>query len=328
MIQVNQLKKHFKIRKRKAGILGSIQALIKSETETIKAVDAINFKIDSGELVGYIGPNGAGKSTTIKMLTGILTPTSGDILVNGINPSKERKQNAYQIGVVFGQRTQLWIDLPVEESFDLLKTIYKIDNKVYKKKLDFFFELLGIHEFFKQQARKLSLGQRMKADLAASLLHSPSILFLDEPTIGLDIIVKEKVREFIREINREEKVTVILTTHDIQDIEYLANRIMIIDKGNIVYDGNLTNFNSLVGNDSLIDVHFASPVRELEVPSPFTVKEKKSETNYTLISPENEPLSSLLEILQKKNTKIQEINRQKPDLAIALKKMYEGRAEL
>ncbi|MCB1190042.1 MAG: ATP-binding cassette domain-containing protein [Leptospiraceae bacterium] len=328
MIKVTHLSKHFKIKKRKPGIFGSIQALIKTETDLIKAVDDITFHINSGELVGYIGPNGAGKSTTIKMLTGILTPTSGDIQVNGINPSKERKKNAYQIGVVFGQRTQLWTDLPVEESFDLLKSIYKIDEKIYKQKLELFFDLLGLKDFFKQQARKLSLGQRMKADLAASLIHSPSILFLDEPTIGLDIIVKEKVREFIREINRNAKVTVILTTHDIQDIEYLANRIMIIDKGKIVYDGNLSNFNSLVGNDSFIDIHFASPVGSLEIPLPFQIKEKKSETNYTLIAPENEPLSSLLQILQNKGVPIQEINRQKPDLAVALKKMYEGKNEL
>ncbi len=328
MIKVTHLSKHFKIKKRRPGIIGSIQALVKTETDTIKAVDDITFHINSGELVGYIGPNGAGKSTTIKMLTGILTPTTGNILVNDINPSKERKKNAYQIGVVFGQRTQLWTDLPVEESFDLLKSIYKIDDKVYKQKLEFFFDLLGLKDFFKQQARKLSLGQRMKADLAASLIHSPSVLFLDEPTIGLDIIVKEKVREFIREINHESKVTVILTTHDIQDIEYLANRIMIIDKGKIVYDGNLSNFNSLVGNDSFIDIHFASPIGNLEIPLPFQIKEKKSETNYTLIAPENEPLSSLLQILQNQKVPIQEINRQKPDLAVALKTMYEGRNEL
>lgn len=328
MIKVTHLKKHFKIKKRQSGFLGSIKALYSSETEHIKAVDDVSFTIKKGELVGYIGPNGAGKSTTIKMLTGILTPSDGKISIDGLDPSRDRKKNAFQIGVVFGQRTQLWWDLPVEESFDLLKSIYKIEDKIYKKKMDFFFDLLGLQDFFKQQARKLSLGQRMKADIAASLLHSPKVLFLDEPTIGLDLIVKEKVRDFISKINSEDKVTIILTTHDVGDIEFLANRIIVLDKGKIGYDGNISNFNKLLGNLSVINLHFQKPVKNFNLPKPFFIKDKISDTQYIITIPEKEPLSSLLSYLQKKKIKIQEIQKQKPDLGEAIKKMYSGKAEL
>ncbi|MDX1960418.1 MAG: ATP-binding cassette domain-containing protein [Leptospiraceae bacterium] len=328
MIQVNNLSKHFKIRKRKSGLLGSIQSLFTSEVETLKAVDDISFNIGEGELVGYIGQNGAGKSTTIKMLTGILTPSNGEIFINGLSPYKDRKENAYQIGVVFGQRTQLWIDLPVEESFDLLRSIYRIDEKVYKQKLELFNDLLGLNEFFKQQARKLSLGQRMKADLAASLLHSPRVLFLDEPTIGLDLLVKERVREFIHKINEEEKVTIILTTHDIQDIEFLAKRIIIIDKGKIGYDGGIADFNKLVGNEASLNIHFQKPIKDLKLPKRFSIKEKFSDSHYSILMPENETMSKLLDYFQKNSYLVQEINREKPDLGDAVKKMYAGKGEL
>ena len=328
MIEVNNLCKYFIIKKRKPGILGSIASLVYSESDTLKAVDDVSFKIKSGELVGYIGQNGAGKSTTIKMLTGILTPTSGEIKINGINPSKDRAINAYQIGVVFGQRSQLWMDLPVEESFDLLRSIYKIDKTIYQKKLEFFFDLLGLKDFFKQQARKLSLGQRMKADLAASLLHSPSILFLDEPTIGLDLLVKEKVREFIRKINHDEKVTIILTTHDIQDIEFLAKRIIIIEKGKKAYDGDIAKFNKLLGNDSVVNVHFVRPVKKLILKKPFIIKEKISDQQYSIQLPDKKPLSDLLTFFQKEGIKVQEINREKPDLGDAVKKMYSNSGEI
>ncbi|MCB1157317.1 MAG: ATP-binding cassette domain-containing protein, partial [Leptospiraceae bacterium] len=302
---------------------------IHTEKEKINAVDNVSFQIEKGEFVGYIGPNGAGKSTTIKMLTGILTPSSGFIRIKGLDPLKQRRENAKQIGVVFGQRTQLWWDLPVEESFDLLKTIYKIPEKQYKEKLDEFQELLGIQTFFKQQTRKLSLGQRMKADLAASLLHSPSILFLDEPTIGLDIITKEKVREFIRRINQEQKTTVLLTTHDVQDIEFLARRIIVIDRGKIGYDGNINEFNSLLSDMSQVNVHFSSPLKEeLILKEPFVLKKKISEVHYQINMPKEESLSALIDILQSYNIEIQEINREKQDLEFAIKKMYSRLSEL
>lgn len=322
MIEVKDISKYFKIRKRNPGFMGSVQSLFYSKYDTIKAVNNVSFSIPKGELVGYIGQNGAGKSTTIKMLTGILTPSTGSISINGLDPAKDRRKNAHQIGVVFGQRTQLWWDLPVEESFELLKEIYHIDSKIFKQKMDMFFDLLNLGEFFKQQARKLSLGQRMKADLAASLIHSPEILFLDEPTIGLDLIVKEKVREFIRTINSEEKVTIILTTHDVQDIEYLAKRIIVLDQGKIAYDGNINSFNQFLGNEAVINVHFSKEVKELRLSNLFRIKEKISDTNYAIILPENEPLSTLLMELQKKKLPINELQQQKPDLAVAIKKLY------
>jgi ABC-2 type transport system ATP-binding protein len=328
MIHVKDLSKHFLIKKRKPGFLGSVASLFYSEKETLKAVDNISLHIEEGELVGYIGPNGAGKSTTIKMLTGILRPTLGEISVYGLDPAKDRNKNAFQIGVVFGQRSQLWMDLPVEESFDLLRSIYKIDPKIYKKKIDFFSELLGLQEFFKQQARKLSLGQRMKADLAASLLHSPRILFLDEPTIGLDLLVKEKVREFIQKINEEEKVTILLTTHDIQDIEFLAKRIILIDKGKIGYDGGISEFNKLVGTESRLNVHLTKPVKNLSVPAPYSIQKKISDNQYIINVPEGESLSGLFEFFQKNHILIQELNREKPELSDAIKKMYSGKGEL
>lgn len=328
MISVKNLSKHFVIKKRKSGFWGSIQSLVKTNKETLKAVDDISFEMGQGELVGYIGPNGAGKSTTIKMLTGILKPSFGTISVQGLDPSKDRKRNAFQIGVVFGQRSQLWMDLPVEESFDLLKSIYKIDSKTFKNKVDFFSELLGLQDFYKQQARKLSLGQRMKADLAASLLHSPKILFLDEPTIGLDLLVKEKVREFIREINAKEKITIILTTHDIQDIEFLAKRIIIIDKGKIGYDGGISDFNKLVGNQSLLTVHFTHPIKDFQVPEPYSINKSIAENQYLLSMPDNEPIGKLLDYFQKRNYSLQELHREKPDLGDAIKKLYSGKTEL
>jgi ABC-2 type transport system ATP-binding protein len=204
---------------------------------SIEAVKSISFSIERGEMVGYIGANGAGKSTTIKMLVGILTPTSGDININDLDPQRDHHAHARQIGVVFGQRTQLWWDLAVIEAFHLLQKIYRIPRDSYHERLEQFIEVLDIRDQLHQPVRKLSLGQRMKCDLCASLLHSPPLLFLDEPTIGLDVAVKERIRRFIRYINREEQTTVILTTHDLTDIEELCPRIIIIDKGDILYDG-------------------------------------------------------------------------------------------
>lgn len=215
---------------------GAIRQLIHGEYQRKVAVDHVNFKVEQGEAVAYIGPNGAGKSTTIKMLTGILKPSSGEILINGRDPQKNRIQNAKNIGVVFGQRSQLWWDIPVEESFLLLKNIYEISDKVYRENLKLFNDIFGLQEFVGRTARKLSLGQRMKADLAAALLHNPSIVFLDEPTIGLDIGTKEAMRELIQRINRERGVTIILTSHDLKDVENICQRIIVIDDGRVVCD--------------------------------------------------------------------------------------------
>ena len=231
MIEVKNISKEFVSPKKYPGLKGAIKGLFSREKISKKAVDDISFNINDGEIVGYIGSNGAGKSTTIKMMTGILNPTKGECIVNGINPSKKRKENAQNIGVVFGQRTQLWWDLPLSESFTILKEIYKVSNEDYKKRMEFLNEVLELNEFFDRPVRNLSLGQRMRADLGASLLHNPKVLYLDEPTIGLDLVVKDSIRSAIKEINEKYNTTVILTTHDIEDIEELCNRIIIIDNG-------------------------------------------------------------------------------------------------
>ncbi|MGL4452784.1 MAG: ABC transporter ATP-binding protein [Sarcina sp.] len=247
MIKVENLTKSFKIKKKESGFKGAIKGLFSNDFTLKTAVEDMSFEIGKGEIVGYIGSNGAGKSTTIKMMTGILTPTSGTVSVNGIIPYKDREKNARDIGVVFGQRTQLWWDLALSETFTILKDIYSIPNETYEKNMKFLNEVLDLEEFITRPVRTLSLGQRMRADLAASLLHSPKILYLDEPTIGLDIVVKEKVRQAIKQINKEFETTIILTTHDLSDIEELCERIIIIDEGKKLYDGSLKDIKSKYG---------------------------------------------------------------------------------
>ena len=231
MIQVEHISKTFKVSRRSAGFFEAFKALFHREYECIKALDDISFNIDEGEMVGYIGPNGAGKSSTIKVLSGILTPDSGSCRINGRIPWKDRTAHVKDIGVVFGQRSQLWWDVPVIDSFELLRDIYKIPDKLYQNNLDELVNLLSIEQIVRTPTRQLSLGQRMRCEIAASLLHSPKILFLDEPTIGLDAVSKIAVRDFILELNRNHNTTVILTTHDMQDIEYLTKRIILIGKG-------------------------------------------------------------------------------------------------
>ena len=254
IIEVKGLRKEFQIAKRKEGAFGAVRSLFSREFSTKLAVNQVSFAIRPGELVGYIGPNGAGKSTTIKMLTGILVPTGGEVRVRGLVPYEKRVENARQIGVVFGQRTQLWWDLPTIESFELLQHIYKVPADRYARNMARFKELLGLEEFLQTPVRQLSLGQRMRADLAAALLHDPEILYLDEPTIGLDVVAKEKIREFIKEINRERGVTVILTTHDMQDIEKICERMILIDKGTVIYDGPVTQIKERFGKNRTLVV--------------------------------------------------------------------------
>lgn len=241
MIEIKSLTKEFKTAVREEGVLGMFKTLFSTKYEVKSAVNNISLKINDGEMVGYIGSNGAGKSTTIKMMCGILTPTRGSIEIDGVEPYKKRKIIASKIGVVFGQKTQLWWDIPLIESFKVLKEIYRISDIDYQERLNFLYEVLGIKDFVNQPVRTLSLGQRMRADLAAAWLHNPKILFLDEPTIGLDVLVKEKIRNAIKMMNEKFNTTVILTTHDMKDIEDLCRRIIIIDKGNIIYDGTLEN---------------------------------------------------------------------------------------
>src|SRR5579864_2204626 len=239
IIEVENLTKEFRTFKRREGVLGALQNLFVREYIMVHAVDHVGFTIEPGEMVGYIGANGAGKSTTIKMLTGILVPTSGRVVANGYVPYRDRRRYTKHLGVVFGQRTQLWWDIAVVESFKLLKEIYEIPDADYQHRLGVFSEILSVQEYLHTPVRKLSLGERMRCDLAASLLHNPPLLFLDEPTIGLDVVAKERIREFLKEINRTEGTTVLLTTHDLSDIEELSRRIIIIDKGRILFDGDL-----------------------------------------------------------------------------------------
>lgn len=239
MIEVKNVKKYYKVAKREKGLSSSLKHLFSRKYDLKRAVDDISFSINEGEIVGFIGPNGAGKSTTIKMLSGILYPDEGEVVIDGFIPYKQRKTFVKNIGVVFGQKSQLNWDLPLIESFELLKYIYKIPQQKYDKNLQKFTELLDMQEFLNQPVRQLSLGQRMRGDIVAALLHSPKIVFFDEPTIGLDVVAKEKIREFVKYMNEMENTTMIFTTHDMQDIEKVCTRLIIIDEGRKIYDGSV-----------------------------------------------------------------------------------------
>ena len=265
MIYVNDLRKEFKKTIKEPGLKGSVKALFKPNNEIIKAVDGISFHVGKGEMLGFIGPNGAGKSTVIKMLTGILTPTSGTCEINGFIPQENRQKYVKEIGVVFGQRTQLWWDLALRETYSVLKEIYNVPDNEFKKRMAFLNEVLELDDFISSPVRTLSLGQRMRADIAASLLHNPKVLFLDEPTIGLDVVVKDNIRNAIQKINAEEGTTVILTTHDLADIEMLCNRIVMIDKGKMVFDGQISDLKHEFGQmrDLCFELNFADDISKL-----------------------------------------------------------------
>ena len=258
LIEVSDLSRTFTVRRR-AGRFRRTSA-------EVHAVKGVSFEVGRGEMVGYIGPNGAGKSTTIKMLTGILVPSSGRLSVAGIDPSRNRVELTRRIGVVFGQRTTLWWDLPLRDSFDLLRRIYRVDSTTFDRNLREFTELLDLGDLLDTPVRQLSLGQRMRGDIAAALLHDPEILYLDEPTIGLDVVSKGRLREFLRRINVERDVTLLLTTHDLQDIEQLCSRVMVIDHGSLVYDGSLTGLHAHGSSTRTLIVDLVDEVPPIEVP--------------------------------------------------------------
>lgn len=262
MIIVENISKTYKRTDRQPGLKGAFTSLIRPKYNEFTAVKNLSFCVLEGEIMGFIGPNGAGKSTTIKMLTGILTPSSGICRINGQVPQVNRAAYVKNIGVVFGQRTQLWWDLPLQDTYKVLKEIYEIPEDRYKRQLNFLNEVLDLYDFINLPVRNLSLGQRMRADIAASLLHNPKVLFLDEPTIGLDIDVKERIRNAILKINKEENTTIILTTHDMSDIEKLCNRIFIIDQGEKVYDGPLSNLKEKVRKFNKIDFFLKKEIAE------------------------------------------------------------------
>jgi len=263
MIHVRDLHKTFRVYRNHKGYLGALRNLFDRKYDLTHAVDGISFDIHPGELVGYIGPNGAGKSTTIKILTGLLVPSAGEVIANGHIPWKERKRYVRDIGAVFGQRTALWWDLPLTDSLDLLRHIYQIPEDLYQSNFGLFREILALDHFINTPVRALSLGQRMRADLCAAFLHNPSLVFLDEPTIGLDVIAKQRIREFIQYINQERHTTILLTTHDISDIARLCERVMIIDHGRILFNGKLADLLETFGGRRLLNVEFAE-----EYPSP------------------------------------------------------------
>lgn len=259
IIRTRALRKVFRTVKRMPGAAGALRTLFSRAYEDKVAVSDVNMDLEAGELVGYIGPNGAGKSTTIKMLTGILVPTSGSIEVGGIVPHEHRNANARNIGVVFGQRSQLYWDLPLIESFELLRAIYSVPQDRYRRNLARFTEILEMEPFLRTPVRQLSLGQRMRGDFAAAMLHDPKIVYLDEPTIGLDVIAKEAIREFVKHINEERGTTIILTTHDLADVERLSRRIIIIDNGTIIYDGGIERIKEQYGTHRTLVLTLTAP---------------------------------------------------------------------
>ena len=265
IIRANRLTKSFRTRRRKDGVLGTLTSLFSQEYDDKLAVRDVSFELAAGELVGYIGPNGAGKSTTIKMLTGILVPTSGDCVVNGIVPWLDRTANGRQIGVVFGQRTQLYWDLPLRESYELLRAIYNIPDDMYSRNLLEFSKILGLDEFIRTPVRQLSLGQRMRGDFAAAMLHDPKVVFLDEPTIGLDVVAKEAIRGFIARTNRERGTTFILTTHDLNDVEKLCERIILIDHGQKLYDGSIEAIKRRYGRNRRLTAEIEEYCEECDI---------------------------------------------------------------
>jgi ABC-2 type transport system ATP-binding protein len=276
MIEVTQITKHFHVAQPGEGVGEKFVRLFVPKYKTIRAVDGVSFNIQRGEIIGYLGPNGAGKSTTIKMLTGVLFPTAGTVEVNGLVPYKRRTTNAYNIGVVYGQRSQLWWDLPLVDSFEILRAMYKIPAARYKRTLEFLAEMLQMQEFLSQPVRKLSLGQRMRGDIAASLLHEPPILYLDEPTIGLDVVSKNRVLKFLLSLNAEKQTTILLATHNLSDVEQICPRIMILDHGKVVLDESQSEILRRFGKQRVLVVEFREGVQDLHLPQGRVIKEEEN----------------------------------------------------
>ncbi len=336
MIYVDNVTKEFKKVVKEPGLKGSVKSLFSRKYDVVKAVDDISFHVPKGEILGFIGANGAGKSTTIKMLTGILTPTSGTVKINGQIPYKNRKKYVKEIGVVFGQRTQLWWDLPLIETFSVLKEIYEVEDSAYKKRMGFLNEVLELDDFIKSPVRTLSLGQRMRADLAASMIHNPKVLFLDEPTIGLDVAVKNNIRKAITQINEQEKTTIILTTHDLNDIESLCKRIVMIDRGKLIYDGSLAEMKTKFGSFREVNMSLSEgdKLDEKQMVSDFLVAPENMKVNVnkekaTVIF--NSDLISIADMLEYilKHTNLKDISVSDVNIEEIVCRMYgkEGEAQ-
>lgn len=321
-IEVKNISKEFKVNKRSAGIPGMIANMFVPKFEIKKAVNDLSFTIEKGEMVGFIGPNGAGKSSTIKMLSGILCPDKGSITVGGFIPYKQRKSYVGNIGVVFGQKSQLQWDLPVIDSFELLRAIYRIPEEKYKRNLERFTEMLDMKSFINQPVRQLSLGQRMRSDIVASLLHSPEIVFFDEPTIGVDIIGKETIRSFIKELNEQDKVTMIFTTHDMQDIEQTCKRIIIIDKGSLMYDGSLQEIRSKYGTSRRLIAEFNEETAVEPIKNVIIEDMKDRKTSFTFDNNVVDVNKLMHEILGKYS--VHDVTVAEPEIESIIQKMYKG----
>ena len=319
-IEVKNISKTYKVSKRKSGMPGMIANLFTPKFEKKEAVKDVSFTIEKGEMVGFVGPNGAGKSTTIKMLSGILYPDSGEIEVSGLIPYRQRKDYVGRIGVVFGQKSQLQWDLPVIDSFELLKAIYSVSDDMYKKNLDRFTEMLSMDKFLNQPVRQLSLGQRMRADIVAALLHSPEIVFFDEPTIGVDVVGKDSIRSFIKDLNNQDGVTMIFTTHDMQDIEKTCNRLLIISDGAKIYDGTLDGVRQLHGSSRQLDVFFMEDSAVADIPDVEIVEVDKRHSTILFDGKKvniNDLMSHLLGTYN-----IRDINIAEPDIESIIRKIY------
>jgi len=323
MIEIKNLKKSFKVITKEPGLRGYINAIIRPKHKIVNAVNGISMTIKKGELVAFIGPNGAGKSTTLKMLSGILYPDSGTIKIDGLNPQKDRIKLAYRMGTIFGQKPQLWYHLPAIDTFYLFSKIYDMDPEIYKKRLEYLIEKFDIKEFMDQPVRKLSLGQRMRCEFVLALLHKPQILFLDEPTIGLDIVVKKNIREIIKKINKEEKVTILLTSHDVGDIEDVANRVVIINRGIIVYNGTFSNLRKEYLNKKKIKIISETPV----VFNNHSATKIINQSKYSLDLEVDLTKTSLKEIIDiiMKNNKIEDISIEDPEIEEIIEDIYNGK---
>ena len=326
IVETKDLRKVFRTPKRVPGALGALRSIFSREYEDRVAVDDVTFALEPGELVGYIGPNGAGKSTTIKMLTGILVPTSGQVRVDGLVPWKQRKENARNIGVVFGQRSQLYWDLPLIESFELLRAIYGVPQDQYRRNLSEFVDILEMDGFMRTPVRQLSLGQRMRGDFAAALLHGPKIVYLDEPTIGLDVVAKQAIREFIARINSERGTTIVLTTHDLADVERLCRRIVLIDRGTLIYDGDIERIKNEYGQYRTLVVQFSEPVEHPQLDGAELVATENSSARFRF--DRNARRADLLVRQASERYSVEDVSLEEPDLESIIRRIYvEGYAE-
>jgi len=325
-IVVENLAKAFRVAERTPGILGALIGLVHRHYRTVQALNGISFALEPGELVGYIGPNGAGKSTTVKVLSGILVPDSGHVSVLGRVPWRQRVEHVRHIGVVFGQRTQLWWDLPVIESFDLLRDIYRVPQGDYARTRDELIALMDLEPLLDTPVRQLSLGRRMRCDLAASLLHAPPILFLDEPTIGLDAVAKLAVRDFVLRLNRERGVTVILTTHDMDDIEALCNRVIVINRGTILLDGTLAELRAQVSHDRCLIVDLMDENGDIDDPD-ATVYGRDGRRVHLRFDPERVPAATLIGRIARRHA-VRDLYVQNPPIEEIVARLYAGERTL